>query len=95
MVVPLVASVINSVFLSEISLPHQLKNFSVIKNTLYITITDIDAQKVYLFYSNGTPVGGFPVYGISSADISNADRDNAIELTVLSNDDEILVYQIN
>ncbi|MEE3034956.1 MAG: hypothetical protein VX325_03825 [Bacteroidota bacterium] len=66
-----------------------------INNTIYITITDLQAQKVYLFYSNGSPVGGFPVYGASEADLSNADKDKAIELTVLSDDKEILIYQIN
>ncbi len=66
-----------------------------INNTIYITITDLQAQKVYLFYSNGSPVGGFPVYGTSEADLSNADKDKAIELTVLSDDKEILIYQIN
>ena len=66
-----------------------------INNTLYISITDLQAQKVYLYYSNGSSVGGFPVYGTSEADLSNADKDKSIELTVLSGDKEILIYQIN
>ena len=36
-----------------------------INNTIYVTITDLDSQKVYCFYSNGTLLGGFPVYGLS------------------------------
>ena len=66
-----------------------------INNTLYISITDLQAQKVYLYYSNGSSVGGFPVYGTSEADLSNADKDKSIELTVLSGNKEILIYQIN
>ena len=66
-----------------------------INNTLYISITDLQAQKVYLYYSNGSSVGGFPVYGTSEAELSNADKDRSIELTVLSGNKEILIYQIN
>jgi len=66
-----------------------------INNTLYISITDLQAEKVYLYYSNGNSVGGFPIYGTSEADLSNADKDKSIELTVLSSDKEILIYQIN
>ena len=66
-----------------------------INNTLYISITDLQEEKVYLYYSNGNSVGGFPVYGSSEADLANADNDESIELTVMSSDKEILIYQIN
>ena len=66
-----------------------------IDNIIYVTLTDLDAQKVYAFYSNGTAVGGFPVFGTSSAALINADDDKAIELVVQSEDNGLLIYQIN
>ena len=66
-----------------------------IKNIIYVTTTDLDAQKVYLYYSNGTPVNGFPVYGSSAADLTNADKDKALELVVQSESDGIIIYEIN
>lgn len=66
-----------------------------INNIIYITITDIDSQKVYAFYSNGKPVGGFPVYGSSAVSLSNADNDKALEMVVQSEAEGMLIYQIN
>ena len=66
-----------------------------INNTIYVTITDLDSQKVYSFYSNGKPVGGFPVYGSSAVSLSNADSDKAVEMVVQSDEEGMLIYQIN
>ena len=48
-----------------------------------------------MFYSNGNSVGDFPVYGTSVMDISNADNDEALEMIVQSDEDELTIYQIN
>ena len=53
------------------------------------------SQKVYLFYSNGEAVEGFPVYGKSAVDISNSDKDKALEMVVATEDNSILIYEIN
>ena len=66
-----------------------------INNIIYVTTTDLDAQKVYLFFSNGTSVSGFPVYGTSAADLTNADADKAVELAVQSESNGMLIYEIN
>ena len=66
-----------------------------INNIIYVTTTDLDTQKVYLYFSNGTPVSGFPVYGTSAADLTNADTDKAIELVVQSEGNGMLIYEIN
>jgi hypothetical protein len=66
-----------------------------INNVIYVTLTDLDSQKVYAFYSNGRAVGGFPVYGSSECDLSNADNDKAIEMVVQSEAEGLLIYQIN
>ena len=66
-----------------------------INNILYITTTDKEAQKVYVYYSNGTAVEGFPVYGSSAANLSNIDKDTAVELSVRSENKEVLIYEFN
>jgi hypothetical protein len=64
-------------------------------NTLYFSTTDTSAQKVYLFYSNGNPVSGFPVYGNSAAELDNSDKDKALEMVVASEDNSLIIYEIN
>ena len=66
-----------------------------INNTIYISTTDIDSQKVYLYLSNGAPVKGFPVYGTGPSDIVNADSDKQLEMLVKSESDGLIIYQIN
>jgi len=66
-----------------------------INNTIYVSITNIDSKKVYLFFSNGKLVDGFPVYGNSKIDLSNIDNDKNLELVVKSEKDNLIVYQIN
>ena len=65
-----------------------------LNNILYITTTDIESQKVYLYYSNGTPVAGFPVYGTGPADLS-VDRKNKTQLVVSAENNGLLVYTVN
>jgi hypothetical protein len=66
-----------------------------LQNKLYITTTDKEAEKVYLYYSNGLPVEGFPMYGIGPADLTNADDDKALELVVQVDTNGYMIYQIN
>ena len=66
-----------------------------LNNTIYVTLTEYETKKVFAFYSNGDSVGGFPVYGTSVVDISNADNDNALEMIVQTDKDELTIYQIN
>ena len=66
-----------------------------LKNTIYITLTDLDTQNVYAFYSNGKTLEGFPVFGNSNADITNADNDPELEMLVQSENNGVIVYQLN
>lgn len=65
-----------------------------LNNTLYITTTDTDSQKVYLYYSNGTPVTDFPVYGIGAAALSLTTK-KQVQLVVETENNGILIYQIS
>lgn len=65
-----------------------------LNNVLYITTTDLDSQKVYLYYSNATAVSGFPVYGIGAAELS-LDSKKKVQMVVATEDNGLVIYQIN
>lgn len=65
-----------------------------IGNKIYVSVTDLQAHKVYLFDSNSSLLPGFPVYGNSLIDLSNADDDSALELVVQGEENGVLVYKI-
>ena len=65
-----------------------------LNNKIYVSVTDLQAQKVYLFDSNAALMEGFPVYGTSGIDLANADKDSALELVVKGEDDGVLVYEV-
>ncbi|MCK8521579.1 hypothetical protein M0D21_08365 [Aquimarina sp. D1M17] len=66
-----------------------------INNKIYITITDIQAKKVYLYDSNAELFPNFPVYGNSGLNLGNIDNDPNLEFVVQGEDNSILIYQIN
>ncbi len=66
-----------------------------LNNTIYVSVTDIDAQKVYLYYSNGKAISGFPVYGVAAMELNNADKDKALEFVVQGESKDLLIYKIN
>lgn len=65
-----------------------------INNKIYVSVTDLQAHKVYLFDSNVTLLPGFPIYGNSNIDLSNADDDSALELIVQGEENGVLVYSV-
>jgi hypothetical protein len=70
-------------------------NIFYIRNKIYVTITDKDAQKVYLFDSNAKPIAGFPAFGSSAIDLGNFDKDNKLEVVTKGENNSILVYKLN
>lgn len=66
-----------------------------INDKIYVTTTDLQTNKVYLFDSQAKLISNFPVYGSSTIDMQNADRDHAVEIVVKSESDGILLYEIH
>ena len=66
-----------------------------INDKIYVSVTDMQTNKVYLFDSLGKPLPNFPVYGNSAIDMDNADGDRNPEIIVKSGTDELLMYQVN
>jgi len=64
-------------------------------DAIYISTTDIESEKVYLFKENGKTVKGFPVYGTTSASLSKSEKSNQLELLVGSEKKDIIVYSFS
>ena len=65
-----------------------------LNNTIYVATTDVAANKVHLYYSDGKAVPGFPLYGSSVIDLANADKDGALEMVVQTAEKDISIYKI-
>ena len=60
-----------------------------------MAVTDLQAQKVFLFDSQSKLLSNFPVYGNSSIDLANIDSDRNLEMVTKGESNSILVYQKN
>jgi len=64
-------------------------------NKIYVSITDIQNQKIYLFDSNANPISNFPVFGTSVIDLEDIDNDKKLEFVTKDTDDSLIIYKIN
>lgn len=62
---------------------------------IYVSTTDIQAHKVYLFDSQSKPIANFPVYGNSAIELDNIDNDRNLELVTKGESNALILYQIN
>ncbi|WP_299228672.1 ribonuclease HII [uncultured Psychroserpens sp.] len=65
-----------------------------INDKIYISVTDLQAKKVYLFDSQAKLINNFPVYGNSSIEMDDVDNDNALEVIVKGDNNTIIIYEI-
>ncbi|NND62941.1 MAG: hypothetical protein HKN48_07070 [Flavobacteriaceae bacterium] len=63
------------------------------RNT-YVSITELQEKRVYLFDKNGNAIKGFPVYGSSVVDLADANRNGKSNLVVQGGENEIVLYEI-
>ncbi|WP_242130497.1 ribonuclease HII [Aestuariivivens marinum] len=66
-----------------------------INDKIYVTLTDLQAQKIYLFDSQNEMLPNFPVYGNSLIDLDNIDKDRNLEFVTKGDNNTIILYQIN
>jgi len=60
----------------------------------YVSVTDLDTQKVFLYNSKGQLLPNFPVYGKSDITLANADKDSYLEFAVQGENNAILIYKM-
>lgn len=65
-----------------------------LNNKIYVGLTDTQAQRTFLFDSNGELLPGFPVYGTSGMDLDNADGDQSLEMVVKGEENSLLIYEL-
>lgn len=65
-----------------------------IKDKIYVTVTDIQNQQIYLFDSQAKPIKNFPIYGNSLIDMMDMDGDNKLELVAKDQDNSIITYRM-
>jgi hypothetical protein len=66
-----------------------------INDKIYVTLTDLQAQKIYMFDSQSKPINNFPVYGTSIIDFANIDGDSNLEFVTKGETNSIIIYQKN
>lgn len=66
-----------------------------INDKIYVSVTDLQTQKVYLYDSNGVLQKNFPVYGNSAIMLNNFDNDRNLEFVTKGENNAIIIYQIN
>ncbi len=65
-----------------------------VNNKIYVSVTDTQAHRVYVFDSNGKLLPGFPVYGNSAIDLDNLSRNSRPGFTVQGEEDGVLLYEL-
>lgn len=66
--------------------------YNINRNT-YITITETQEKKVYVFDKNGNILNGFPVYGTSEARIGKNNSKNGFLVLVKDNSNSLIGYE--
>ena len=62
---------------------------------IYVSTTDLDAKKVFIYDSQGKLLPNFPVFGTASIELQNLDKKRGLELITQSDNKTIIVYKIN
>ena len=65
-----------------------------IYNKVYVSVTDLQNEKVYLFDSQAKPIKNFPVSGSSIIDLGDLENNKTLELLVKENGSTLVVYKI-
>jgi hypothetical protein len=66
-----------------------------INDQIYVSVTDLQSHKIYLFDSQSKLLSNFPVYGNSSIALDNIDKDRNLEFVTKGDSNSIILYQIN
>lgn len=65
-----------------------------LNDKIYVTVTDLQSKKGYLFDSQAKPIANFPVYANSELELNNIDKDRALEVITKGDNDTVIVYEI-
>ena len=63
-----------------------------VNRSIYVSVTETQDNKVYLYKSSGSLVKGFPVFGTSLASVSEGSKKGSLKLVVKGEDNEVICY---
>lgn len=66
-----------------------------LNDKIYVSVTDIQNQKSYLFDSQAKAIADFPVQGSSMADMADIDNDRKPEIVIKNQENFITVYKLH
>lgn len=66
-----------------------------VDNKIYVSVTDLQTSKIYLFDSQGKAIANFPVYGNSSIDLGDMKNTNNIAVVTEGEKNAIIIYSLN
>ncbi len=66
-----------------------------IYDKIYVSVTDIQNQKVYLFDSQAKPIPNFPIFGTSTIDLTDIDNDRRLEVVVKNQTNSLTIYAMD
>ncbi|GAA4298993.1 hypothetical protein GCM10023163_20380 [Aestuariibaculum suncheonense] len=69
--------------------------FFYLNDKIYISITDTQTHKAYLFDSQAKLLPNFPVYGNSPIQLDNINKDRNLEFVTKGESNSLLLYQLN
>ena len=62
---------------------------------IYVAVTDIQNQKIYLYDSQGIIIPNFPVYGTSVIDMMDINKNGKLEIVAKDQENSFILYAIN
>ena len=66
-----------------------------INDKIFVSTTDLQSHKIYLFDSASKLIPNFPVYGNSIIELDQIDKDKNLEFVTKGESNAIILYQIN
>lgn len=66
-----------------------------LNDKIYVSVTDLQTKKVYLFDSLGKEINNFPVFGNSSIELANINNGKGLEFVTKGDSNSVLLYQLN
>ncbi|MFK7811520.1 MAG: ribonuclease HII [Maribacter sp.] len=63
-------------------------------NKIYVSVTDLQNEKVYLFDSQAKPITGYPKIGVSSIDLQDLTNDKTLEIIAKKTNLSLAVYRL-
>ncbi len=66
-----------------------------LNDKIYVSVTDLQHELIYLFDSQAEPIANFPVFGSSVIDLNDIDNDKKLEIVVKRSDNSIVSYKLN